>query len=191
MFLREAAKSGIEERQRLGVGVLATSDRSELDRAVAGLTESMATGPFRPVLGEWNRLRREDSLPSRQDFDPGRVVAWLSHLAILEALPGGDDFRYRLTGTRMDIYLGRNLTGKAVSTIDLQLPGTEFWILLQSCAAERRPVAGTVRYTGARGHMQDCSAMMLPWCTTGDAVGQVLLVQDFRSVELSTSYPKA
>lgn len=174
----------MRKQEDLGVGNLAISDRSGLDRAVAGLTDSIAGGPFRPLLRDWNRLRRDGDLPLRFDFDPETVADWLSYLSILEAVDEGRDFRYRLTGTRVDAYLGQNLTGRRVSDITFQKSGNEFWTLLRSCFDGQAPVAGTIRYVGARNLIHDCTALMLPWRTAADSPGQIMIVQDFRSVEM-------
>lgn len=151
----------------------------------------MATGPFRPLLWEWNRLRRDNQLPLRANFNPERVAEWLSYLAILEIDPTGKDFRYRLTGTRMDFYLGQNLTGRRVSDIEFQRSGSEFWALLQACRSGEKPVAGKIRYVGARGLAHECTAMMLPWRINAGKPGQIMIAQDFLSVEPGQEEQKA
>lgn len=161
------------------MGNLAIDDRSDLDRVIAGMADASASGPFRPLLHDWNQCRGEDILPRRDAFKPAHVTEWLPQIAILEVIPNSADFRYRLTGTRMDLYLGRNLTGQLVRNIDYQTHGTIFWGLLESCIAEQEPVFGHTTYIGARGHSQDCHVMMLPWRTHGKEISQIFVVQDF------------
>jgi hypothetical protein len=169
----------IQKRKDSGVGNLAIDDRSNSDRMSSFMSEPTTSGPFGPLLREWARCKGDRELPRRSDFDPARVAEWLSHLGIVEKDHRSQKFRYRLTGTRMDLYLGRNLTGQYVAEVEFQKAGTTFWTLLESCASESNPTFGDVGYIGARGHLQACQVMMLPWRTDGAGSGQIFVVQDF------------
>ena len=62
----------------------------------------------------WDRKRRGRTMPARADISPAEIREHLGWIMMLEALPGGSDFRYRLIGTLVTQYFSNDATGKTV-----------------------------------------------------------------------------
>lgn len=77
------------------------------------------------LYGHWSDLKRAALAPDRNDLDPSLIGAILQDVFILGAEPGGR-WCYRVAGTRLSSYAGRELRGE---------PFERWW-----CAADRRDV---------------------------------------------------
>ncbi len=62
----------------------------------------------------WENKRGVRSMPARADIDPLEMKEHLGWIILADVLPGFADFRYRLIGTRVTQYFGRDSTGKTV-----------------------------------------------------------------------------
>jgi hypothetical protein len=62
----------------------------------------------------WNRCRGPYKMPARADIDPLEVPQLMRYLSLLDVLPGEPRFRYRLVGTGIVEYFGRDPTGWTV-----------------------------------------------------------------------------
>lgn len=69
---------------------------------------------FQRLHAYWQAKRGDRRLPLRRDIDPLELREHLGSLNIIECLPGGADFRYRLIGTDIVAAYGRDSTGKTV-----------------------------------------------------------------------------
>ncbi|HEX2593273.1 MAG TPA: PAS domain-containing protein [Rhizomicrobium sp.] len=72
-----------------------------------------------PTLGflrdYWQAKRGSRTLPSRADIRASDLKEHLGWVLLLDVLPGGRDFRYRLIGTLVTQYWLQDSTGKTVS----------------------------------------------------------------------------
>lgn len=73
------------------------------------------------LLALWHAKRGAAAMPSRADFAFTDFRPWLGHLAILETIEGGTDFRYVLYGTRLVEIFGFDLTGLTVRAAAAQI----------------------------------------------------------------------
>ena len=62
----------------------------------------------------WSRCRGAHRMPARADIDPLDVPQLMRYLSLLDVLPTEPRFRYRLVGTGIVEYFGRDPTGWAV-----------------------------------------------------------------------------
>jgi hypothetical protein len=62
----------------------------------------------------WEQKRGTRAMPSRADISPSQLRDHLGWVQMLEVLPGGRDFRYRLIGTLVTQYFSADATGKTV-----------------------------------------------------------------------------
>ncbi len=62
----------------------------------------------------WHRMRCGRAMPSRGDIAPSQLKPYLGNLILADALPGFDDFRYRLIGTRVTEYFLNDATGSTI-----------------------------------------------------------------------------
>ena len=74
-----------------------------------------------PRLGElydlWNLARGTRAMPIRRDLDVLALKPWLGHLTLVDVLRPPLDFRYRVYGTTLRNYYGRDLQGRKVSEL--------------------------------------------------------------------------
>ena len=63
----------------------------------------------------WQSKRGTRALPSRADFSHQELRPWFGNLALLEAVDGGADFRFRLMGMNLVSEVGFDHTGRLMS----------------------------------------------------------------------------
>ncbi|GAB4182457.1 MAG: hypothetical protein OHK0024_21870 [Thalassobaculales bacterium] len=124
------------------------------------------------LVERWRRAAEGGRLPTRADFDPIDLRFCLGNLALVEPLPGGRDFRYRVFGSALAAMLGMDLTGRLVS----DLPHAVRQPLLDCYA--RCVADGVPYYSWSRGagpaRSWNWSRVMLPLSDGGRLVRQVL-----------------
>lgn len=93
----------------------------------------------RLLLAYWHSLPRRGGLRIAEHLDARALGPIMGSLAVLEAEDQGEDFRYRLSGSRIARVLGLELTDRRVS--DLDSPAVP-WLLEQyrTVIARCRPV---------------------------------------------------
>ena len=103
-------------------------------------------------LAYWAAKRGPRLMPSRADIVPAELKEYLGWLCFIEALPGQEDFRFRLIGSRVAEYFLADVTGKTVReayeaarAVRVEIDSV-LWILRKTCTA-RTPM----RVTGGGG----------------------------------------
>lgn len=71
---------------------------------------------LRKLLEFWVAKRGAGPLPTRRAIDALELWDWLGHLILIEVVPEGE-FRYRVYGTGLAEYYGRDLTGKTTASL--------------------------------------------------------------------------
>lgn len=121
----------------------------------------------------WESKRKDGALPGRSDFDVLELWPWLGHLALVEVIDGGADFRYRLHGTTMVEILGMDLTGRRLSEMTdviRAVAGPEF----RAAVATGRPTGFTrIRVNRSVDHRQ-VTTLILPLATDGRTIDMLL-----------------
>ena len=69
------------------------------------------------LLQTWQAKCAGRVLPARGDFDPAALRPHLGWLCIVDLPPGIDELRYRLIGSRIADFVGRDMTGRLVSEV--------------------------------------------------------------------------
>jgi hypothetical protein len=67
--------------------------------------------PLQALLDYWIEKRGNRRCPDKSDIDPTEIGPLLPHLLLLDAVPPGGAFRYRLAGTRVTQMVGREVRG--------------------------------------------------------------------------------
>jgi hypothetical protein len=70
---------------------------------------------LRRLFEHWDARRRGARLPNRAAIDVVELKPWLGNLLLIEVIDGGRDFRYRVYGSTLAQYYGRDLTGKTIA----------------------------------------------------------------------------
>jgi len=71
---------------------------------------------LRLLLAFWNDRRGSGTMPTSAAIDAIALWAWLGNLMLVEAA-GEGEFRYRVYGTGLAEYYGRDLTGKTTAAL--------------------------------------------------------------------------
>lgn len=72
---------------------------------------------LREIKDYWDAKRGVRPMPRRADIDPFELRHHLPFLWLVDVLPGGEDFRFRLIGTAIAEQLGRDSTGKTLREV--------------------------------------------------------------------------
>lgn len=71
---------------------------------------------LREMFDYWNDRRHDRPCPSRRDLDPVDIPRLLPFVSLVNVRPVAPRFVYRLMGTSVVSYIGRDLTGAPVGT---------------------------------------------------------------------------
>jgi hypothetical protein len=143
----------------------------------------------------WQRKRGDRAMPARGDIVPGELRPHLGSIIILEALPGLDDFRYRLIGTRVTDYFLGDATGttirEAYALSDMKAPHVESIIDLHRTVCENRMIVRVKGPPGAwRGQFYPpFDALYLPLSDDGIAANMILTAFTFDKHALRSARP--
>jgi hypothetical protein len=143
---------------------------------------SAAPGPdpgamLLPELGAlyrfWRDAKGDRLIPSRREFGPEALRPWLGHLSVYELLPGGDDFRIRLEGTKIVALTGEDWTGRLVSEVDARFGSDLLFCCLETCRLGLPLFDSAVMIY--QKTFRFAQRLILPVAREGVAAGQVLV----------------
>ena len=121
----------------------------------------------------WDGKRGGRAMPARRDLDPSEIVRLLPHIYMVDVHRDPLSFRYRLIGTAIVNFLGRDYTGRAVDAATYG-EGESLNRLLQlftTVVETRRPVAykGNIWYVAGRG-WREVEALLMPLSSDGTRI---------------------
>jgi hypothetical protein len=110
------------------------------------LVESKASPPERAqrLLDYWHSFNANGPRPTRDDFTPYALKAWLGNIDVYDAENGGEDFRLRLNGTQVVALTGEDWTGKTARDVDRRFGSTLHDELAAVCRT-KQPSAQHIR----------------------------------------------
>lgn len=151
---------------------------------MAAIDLSEATPLLRQAHDYWDGKRRGRIMPARVEIDPLEMIALLPHLILMDVLrdtkPGWPlDFRYRLLGTHVDGMMNGRYTGKCLSEMPHQQPGSRLWTSLAAVTAERTPHINRVPYVGPHKDFLSVVDMVMPMGADGETVDMLFCIVDF------------
>lgn len=107
----------------------------------------------------WMELKGGADMPSKADFKPERMRAYLPNIYIVDIIDGGADYRLRLIGTALTQMVGRDMTGCLLS----EVPETRWRAQIYThVIRERAPVAYLSRLGRPGGHEVTTENIVLP-----------------------------
>lgn len=125
----------------------------------------------------WDAKRGGRGMPARLDLDPSDIVALLPHLYMVDVQREPLRFRYRLIGTAIADFLGRDYTGRMVdeATYGQGESLDRLLRLFSLVVATARPVAykGNIWYVPGRA-WREVEALLLP-LAPDDATVNIIL----------------
>jgi hypothetical protein len=127
----------------------------------------------------WESKRQGRRMPARRDLDPSEVPSLLPHLTLIEVV--GEQFRYRLVGSRVTQDMGREMTGTFVGT---HVSPPEYARAIQSIyqrvCTSREPVFTTGEYRSPSQLTHAVSRLLVPLSEDGETVNMILLSRVLR-----------
>lgn len=143
-----------------------------------------ATPLLRQAYAYWSAKCAGREMPARGDIEPADIVPLLPYLVLMDVLrdaqPGWPlDFRYRLIGTHVDIMMNGRYTGKCMSELPHQQPGSRIWQSLEAVTLARAPRVNRVPYIGPHKDFISVVDMVMPLSSDGDTVDMLFCIIDF------------
>jgi hypothetical protein len=129
------------------------------------------------IQERWRRFCRNGHLPRRADFPPESLTPWMGHIQIIEIVPDGDMVRYRwrLVGTRIVYYEGRDNTGRFLDDVIPEDQRSEVLRAYQTSMETRAPVYGSFYSCSDAAISSQLERLILPLATDGKTVDQFLV----------------
>jgi hypothetical protein len=163
---------------------------------VLGKTEFDDNAVLRFYFDYWDRKRAGRPLPSRTDIKPAELKPHLGSIILLEAVPGANDFRYRLIGTRVTDYFLGDATGTTIREAYAQagMPRSyvDAVIRLHQTVCGNRTI---IRVKGPPGEWRGqiyppFDALYLPLLDDGADANMILTAFTFDSAQLHAARPE-
>lgn len=137
---------------------------------------SRASDPIKAMYAYWRSKRRGDALPRRTDIDPADIPAsFLPHITIVEVVPDGRRYVYRLVGTREVEIRGRDPTGKSVIEAYFGPSVEDALRCYDAAVTSGRPFYDYLPYDSADGRFTDEEDLFLPLSDDGRTINRVLV----------------
>lgn len=129
-----------------------------------------------PLFEYWQARAPDGVAAPVGRIDPLRLpAAMLPWLFLVERTVGADDYRFRLIGTGICDFLGRDMTGRRVSEIPYPAPVREFIEHAYPVVMDEAiPVAFSHDTRWLDGAMIETRGLLLPASTNGSAVDRIL-----------------
>lgn len=126
---------------------------------------------LRTLLAYWNATRGAAAMPPCAAIDAIALWQWLGHLILIEASTGGE-FRYRVYGTGLAEYYGRDLTGKTTAALRPEVRALVCHEYETVCAS-RQPLLVT-HTRRIREQRLPVEKLILPFSADGRGVDRLL-----------------
>jgi hypothetical protein len=173
--------------RRVTPSSLVQAELPDLQRTRSLQFDELHSPVIRTAIAYWMSKQENGGPMRRSHFDATEIPHLLPYLILLEVLPHrrgslaepGIDFRYRVMGDVVLRYSRGNYTGKYLSEIDGQGPGSEVWSINSTVVEQRRPVLVRPPYVGPHHHVFHCEACVLPMVSEQGDVARLLIAGDF------------
>jgi hypothetical protein len=137
----------------------------------AALTAAM----LRQLLEHWQDLCRDRALPSRADLDPAAMKPLLPYVYLVDVSHRPLRFRYRLVGTALVEFTGRDVTGKFVDEATYGAAAAPIYRLFELVVETRGPVGGRGRTVWIQGgEWREVESLVLPMSRDGAEIDMLL-----------------
>jgi len=142
---------------------------------------------LRSVKAYWDMKRGARRMPARSDIKPAEIKELLPQVLLVDVLSGGNDFRYRLLGTKLRPYFPEEATGKTMSAA-LAPFGKETvkatLAVYSVVAAERVPLRITGPGETFAQHSKSFEALLMPLGDVDDVAEMIFGAFEFDWISL-------
>ena len=118
-------------------------------------------------------------MPSRADIKPDEIKDILAYIFLLDVQANPTDFRYRLIGTKMDEHMTGRYTGKWMSQIAHQRPGSRIWTNCQKVSDVKQPISTDIPYVGKNKEFLKTEDLLMPLSDDGAQVTMIFVTVGF------------
>lgn len=128
---------------------------------------------LRALYDYWNGRRVGSRLPGRQHLDPLDIPGLLPNLMLVD-VAAPEDLRFRLVGTALVGWFGRDTTGLPLGEV---YSGKDWERILEDyryVIRERRPCLTVRKIAGSQGRRQPYQRLLLPLARDGAQVDMLL-----------------
>lgn len=133
----------------------------------------------RDAYAAWQDARAGRQMPSRAAMSPRVMRKFLSFVALVEVIDGGEDFRFRVVGDGIATQQKLPLAGKTTADVDRMVPGFGAFLkgIYQRTLKQRDVQAyrGTYMRTADR-HPFNYETLVLPLGDDGETIDHILVV---------------
>ncbi|WP_421694890.1 PAS domain-containing protein [Aestuariivirga sp.] len=126
------------------------------------------------LLNVWRALRQDRSAPQRQDLDLKQLQRLVPYLFIAEQTGAAGGFTWRLAGTGVCSFVGRELTGKDVLAGWDRFERGVLSTLLTGVITGHRQAAVRLRFRTDRGQTEEAEMLALPMTSFDGSATHVL-----------------
>ena len=127
----------------------------------------------------WLSRCRGRIMPGRADIDPAEIASLLPHVALVDIEYDPFRVRYRLVGTKMVEYVGRDFTGLYLDEVRFSKPD-EILALYRWATELRVPTFRSTTWRGPDGSVWALENAILPLSEDGVLVTQCLAIEDLQ-----------
>lgn len=137
--------------------------------------------PIGALYDYWRSVHPAGALPGRQHIDPMAIPSLLPHLWMLDVQRNPLRFRFRLIGTMIVKFTGRDSTGLWYDEVYPDFAASDGFPGLTACALDGRPQyrSGPVSSIPDRGHVT-AERLYLPLAKDGQLVDVLLNMTFYR-----------
>jgi len=160
-----------------------------MPKATATLDIAEITSPrIHRLYSYWQSQQRYrgGSLPRRGDIAPDQIKDLLPNIMIVDVESDPLRFRYRLVGTRVVEYNGLEFTGRYLGEIGWP-EEQELFDSYAEVVSNRRPFFGSLAWELVTRSVGRCEFARLPLSEDGEAVSQILAMEDYDFPQLDAS----
>lgn len=136
-----------------------------------------ASPKIRELFGYWQSIHPGSGLPGRRHFDPMDIPQMLSNIWMVDVMQSPLCFRFRLVGTEIVKFTGRDATGLCLKDVYPNYETTEAYRVHSHCALTGEPAyrkSGVLSNPGRR-HIE-AERLYLPLAEDGKTVDILLIM---------------
>jgi hypothetical protein len=125
------------------------------------------------LLAWWTARCGARPMPSRADFEVSELKPWLGNIHLIDVEEGGAEFRYRVYGSNIAQYFGRDLTGLTTAvarSATRDIVRSEYMTVVR----ERRPML-VQRERSIAGRDTPVERLILPLSADGAGVDKLMV----------------
>jgi len=162
-------------------GAIRLDHESRMPKSVETLDIAEISSPrIHRLYSYWQNQKRHRSgrPPRRGDIAPDQIRDLLPNIMIVDVEHDPLRFRYRLVGTRVVEYNGLEFTGRYLGEIGWP-EEQDLFDSYADVVKNRQPFFGSLAWELTTGRVGRCEFARLPLSEDGEAVSQILAMEDY------------